>query len=92
MKLFLIKIAAKVWRRDFNSPNSPSSEICAFMVLWFYLCELVWEKLASGVFMYTPILASGDSGEEASEMILNVLEECFANEENKSSAEVKFEL
>lgn len=40
----------------------------------------------------TPILPSGDSEEESSEKILNALEECFANEKNKSSAEVMFKL
>lgn len=42
--------------------------------------------------MHTPFLPSGDRGEEASEKGLNDLEECFANEKNKSSAEMRFEL
>lgn len=42
--------------------------------------------------MDTPTLPSGDREEKASEKILNALEECFANEKNKSSAEVMFKL
>lgn len=42
--------------------------------------------------MHTPILPSDESREEASAKIFNALGECFANEENKYSAEVRFEL
>lgn len=42
------------------------------------------------MFNYIPVLLSGDNGEETSEMVLGVLEECFANEEK--SFQLKWDL
>jgi len=42
--------------------------------------------------MHTPIMPFVGSSDKTFEMFLNILEACFANDKNTSSAEVRFEL